>query len=80
MARTPVEKMLFRALVELGYVQYVGTYEGLTRSAEGDSIVEQGMKMLGVTTLADDDPRNADLLPTLKECAGIYEQAGKERG
>lgn len=53
--REPLREMLFRALVELSYVQNVENCEGgLCASAEGKSIIEEGMKLLGVKDLSED--------------------------
>ena len=53
--REPLREMLFRALVELSYVQSVENCEsGLCASAEGAEIVEEGIKLLGVKDLSED--------------------------
>lgn len=56
-----MEKMLYRAIVELAYIQAIACehvskkYQNLIASAEGAEIVEKGMKLLGVADLSAEE-------------------------
>jgi hypothetical protein len=46
-----LRRLLYRAVRELGYVQELGSVEDMTASAEGEAIVNEGIKLLGVPDL-----------------------------
>jgi hypothetical protein len=53
-----VEYLLHRAIRELSYIQSVeNCHSGLCATSEGEEIIEEGMKALGLKDLADDPVR-----------------------
>ena len=51
--RTEAEKLLYRAIRELAYVEIAETLEQC-KSAEGSSVIKLGMKLLGINSLEND--------------------------
>jgi hypothetical protein len=49
-----LRKLLYRAIVELGYVQEMEDHS-MCASAEGQAVVEDGMKLLGVADLSEEE-------------------------